>query len=84
MARSSWHEPADAIAQRVRELLGFEHSPRVVSTLDTLGCYPLGVSDYSEKAQLMAMLRSHDVTMFGRFAQWEYRDLDELDWGGVL
>lgn len=84
MARSSWHEPPDAIAQRVRELLGFEHSPRVVSTLDTLGCYPLGVSDYSEKAQLMAMLRSHDVTMFGRFAQWEYRDLDELDWGGVL
>lgn len=45
-------------------------------------CYPLDlVTDEITKSSL-DRLRENEITPFGRFGNWEYSDLHELDWSG--
>jgi hypothetical protein len=53
----------------------------VVSDVITFpGAYPLEPLDASYEAALEARCRGAGIVRFGRFAQWRYVDLHELDW----
>ncbi len=80
VARAHWDIKDLAIAARVQELFAFSDRPIVVKRLTVRSCYPLGLSDYSLRDVIIADLEQLGVTLFGRLAQWEYLDLEELDW----
>lgn len=80
LARSSWDSSLSELTARVQELLGLAGEPRVLRHFTIEDCYPLAVSDYGLKRLIEDELHKSAVTLFGRFSQWEYRDLDELEW----
>ena len=81
VAREHWYAPKSDLARRVQVLLGFTHAPKWKDCITLANCYPLGVSDYALKACIRTELEARGVLLFGRFGEWEYRDLEELDWG---
>jgi hypothetical protein len=80
VARSHWYDPVETVARRLQQLIDLKEIPIPITSLTSEACYPLGVSDYSLKANLCAQLQQAGVTLHGRFAEWEYQDLDELKW----
>lgn len=80
-ARQHWYASRTSVARRVQTLLGLTEVPMWKSCLTLPKCYPLEVSDYALKECIRRELETQGILLFGRFGEWEYRDLDELDWG---
>ena len=80
VAQGHWRSDPGPIAGRLQQLFGLEAAPRLVRRLDIGNCYPLAVSNGAERDRLVRELEDSGITLFGRGAQWQYLDLDELDW----
>jgi hypothetical protein len=83
IARERWALSSIEIAEAVQRILALRGKPRYVERLALTACYPLAVSDLIAKEQLEESLHSLGALLFGRFGEWTYRDLDELDWEKV-
>ena len=80
VAREHWEKDVTVITARVQELFDFDDQPVAVKRLTLPSCYPLALSDSALRDKIISDLKRSGVTMFGRLAQWEYLDLEELDW----
>lgn len=80
VARGHWDADTAMITTRIQQLFDFGDPPIVLKRLTIPACYPLALSDYAQRDALVDTLQGSGVTLFGRFAQWEYLDLEELNW----
>jgi len=83
VAHAHWKADVSLTANRVATLLRLKTAPVVERVIEMPGCYPLGVSDEPLKEGLLRSLREKGIVSFGRFAEWRYADLDDLDWGSL-
>jgi len=83
VARGHWEVDPGIVAKRIEQLFGLAATPLILRRFTINNCYPLAVSDYALKDELVHHLESSGITLFGRGAQWEYVDLDELEWGRI-
>jgi hypothetical protein len=84
VAVGHWSESADVLALRLQQFLDLRTPLRLLGRVTIDECYPLRLSDYTMKAELVETLSRAGVTLFGRFAEWTYRDLEELDWAAIV
>ncbi len=80
VSRAHWDSADLTITARIQELCQFDDLPVTIRRMTVHDCYPLGLSDYSLRDEIIGDLRRSGVTLFGRLAQWEYLDLEELEW----
>lgn len=80
VAQPAWDSDDAPIARRTGELLDLDEEPEILRRLAVENCYPLAVSDYGLRDAIVSDLQQRNVTLFGRFAEWEYRDIEELNW----
>jgi hypothetical protein len=80
VARPDWGVEEEAITRRVQVLFDHAEPPTILRKFTLQACYPLAVSDYAQRDALIDDLEGIGVTLFGRFAEWEYRDIEELNW----
>ncbi|MES2669683.1 MAG: hypothetical protein V4673_04590 [Pseudomonadota bacterium] len=80
IAYEQWGAKDEVIATRIKELLDLEIEDVAVKKITINDCYPLALSDYPQRDRIMKTLENSGVTIFGRLGQWEYLDLEELDW----
>lgn len=83
IAYEQWGANDEAIGARISDLLGREIEAVSVKKITINNCYPLALSDYQQRDEIMKTLEGSGVTTFGRLGQWEYLDLEELDWGRI-
>lgn len=74
----------DALRSRVRELTGTEILDRVWPTVRVRRAYPVDGPGRHGAAELDAAGAAAGVIRLGRFAEWRYIDLHEVDWSGKL
>lgn len=80
IAKEFWGIKPKDVAERVCRILDLKTAPEFISVKTVEKCYPLGISNVGEKADLFSFFKAHGVLPFGRFGSWEYKDLHELDW----
>lgn len=67
----------------VEQFIESTSSLELMQNIRLENCYPLGVGSVHEKEIILRELEKKNVFTFGRYGQWEYRDLHELKWEKV-
>ncbi len=79
LSRKSWGVKPKMVGSELRNLLNLEGGLFHIDTKTFPGCYPLDVYGVNEKNELTDFLSSHNFYFSGRFAEWRYIDLHEVD-----
>lgn len=80
LARNAWRADPHLVAARLRNRFTGTGAHRFLQHITVPMCYPLDIANPEALAGLAAELRSLQVYLFGRLAEWMYLDLHELDW----
>ncbi|WP_209403581.1 hypothetical protein [Pseudozobellia sp. WGM2] len=72
--------PVEKIRDRVYELVPEIEKLEFAQELYVPMAYPLELISGASTLKSLETLKGNDVVPFGRFGQWEYSDLHELDW----
>jgi hypothetical protein len=83
VSHPSWGASTSSILERTRYLLNVDAKLESIQRFAMQDCYPLGVSDEFLLEEIVRHLETLNVTLFGRFGEWVYKDLEELDWGKI-
>lgn len=75
--------PISKIKARVQELAPDIVSLEFARELYVPMCYPLELVTDSNTIDSIEKLKENDVVTLGRFGNWEYSDLHELDWSSI-
>ncbi|CAM4099286.1 FAD-dependent oxidoreductase [Zobellia roscoffensis] len=70
----------DRIQNLIPEIEGLTFARELFSPMG----YPLELVTQPNSLKSMAILKENGVIPFGRFGNWEYSDLHELDWSSVV
>lgn len=80
IARAHWGIDDLAVTTRMQSLCDFADRPTVVGRITAQNVYPLASSNFELKNEIIRDMEHAGVTIFGRLAQWEYLDLEDLNW----
>ena len=80
LSKKSWEKNPNEISTELQSLTGIKEKFHHIDTTTHLHCYPLDVSCNIKKEELAGFLREHNVYLSGRFAEWRYIDLHEVDY----
>jgi hypothetical protein len=69
---------------RTKHLLNLKSDIKFVAHRFLGNCYPTYISDRASFNEICSVLNSKDISMFGRFAQWQCLDLHELNWKKMI
>lgn len=72
------------VGETCRNLMDLKGSCRHITDVRAAGVYPLEVIPDIDRSAIRNDLDALGVTIFGRFGQWEYLDIHELDWDALL
>ncbi|GEM_PF-4200514 len=79
LSRKSWNVEPKEIGNELRNLLNIERELFHIDTKTYSGCYPLEVYGDDKKEELTDFMRGFNFYFSGRFAEWRYIDLHEVD-----
>ncbi|WP_289036989.1 hypothetical protein [uncultured Zobellia sp.] len=76
--------PNEKVQRRIENLIpeieGLSFARELFSPMG----YPLELVTQPKTLESLSFLKEHGITPFGRFGNWEYSDLHELDWSSVV
>jgi len=79
LSKNSWNSNPEKVGTELQKLLSLEDALVHLDTKTFHGCYPLDVTDYDSKNELFLDLKRHNFHLSGRFSEWRYIDLHEVD-----
>ncbi len=79
LSRNSWNTNPVEVGAELQTLLKLEVKVEHLDTKTYHACYPLDVTDIDRKSEMTSYLNNHSFYLSGRFAEWRYIDLHEVN-----